>query len=122
MSYLTSAGLACCAQYSADLRWYRAEVLVPRTDDNLVGVLFVDYGNSEYVEPSRWGDTEPWAMLTHCGIVMAYADKLRSGSTLAQVMAWWHQAITWTIVDFSLVRLCGIHPRAISRQMHKLSR
>ena len=28
--------------------------------------------------------------------------------------AWWHQAITWTNVDLSSVRSCGIHLRAIS--------
>ena len=38
----------------------------------------------------------------------------RSGSTLAQVIAWWHQAITWTNVNLSSVRSSGIHLRAIS--------
>ena len=28
--------------------------------------------------------------------------------------AWWHQAITWINVDFSLVRFCGIHMNAIT--------
>ena len=32
----------------------------------------------------------------------------RSGSTLAQVIAWRHQAITWTNVDLSSVRYSGI--------------
>ena len=32
-----------------------------------------------------------------------------------------HQAITWTNVDFLLVRLCGIHPREISQWVPKLS-
>ena len=31
------------------------------------------------------------------------------------LVAWWHQAITWTIADFSLVRFCGIHVEAISQ-------
>ena len=35
-------------------------------------------------------------------------------------VAWWHQAITWINVDFSLVRLCGIHLRSISHWMLKL--
>ena len=35
-------------------------------------------------------------------------------------VAWWHQAITWTIVNFSLMRFCGICPRAISQQVPKL--
>ena len=34
--------------------------------------------------------------------------------------AWWHQAITWTNVDFSLLRFYGIDIRAISQQMPKL--
>ena len=29
--------------------------------------------------------------------------------------AWWHQVVTWTNVDFSLVRSCGMHLRAISQ-------
>ena len=33
--------------------------------------------------------------------------------------AWWHQAITWTNFDFSLVRFCGINLRAISLWMPK---
>ena len=35
-------------------------------------------------------------------------------------VAWWHQAITWTNVNFSFVRFCGIHLRAISQWVSKL--
>ena len=38
----------------------------------------------------------------------------RSWSTLVRVMAWRHQAITWTNVDLSSVRSCGIHLRTLS--------
>ena len=31
------------------------------------------------------------------------------------LVAWSHQALTWTNVQISLVRFCGIHPRAISQ-------
>ena len=43
----------------------------------------------------------------------------RSGSTLAQVMvvAWRHQAITWTNVDWSSVKSSDIHIRTISQEM-----
>ena len=43
----------------------------------------------------------------------------RSGSALAQVMlvAWRHQAITWTNVDWSLVNSSDIHIRAISQEV-----
>ena len=47
----------------------------------------------------------------------------RSGSTLAHVicfMAWHHQAITWTNIDLSLVRVCSIHLRAILLPVPKL--
>ena len=37
-------------------------------------------------------------------------------STLAQVIAWWHQAIIRTNVDFSPQVLCGIHLRATSQE------
>ena len=47
----------------------------------------------------------------------------RSGSTLAQVMAWaWgQQAITWTNVDLSSVKSWGIHLRDILRETLKVS-
>ena len=35
------------------------------------------------------------------------------------LVAWWHQ--TWTNVDYSSARSCGIHLRAISQQMPKIS-
>ena len=38
----------------------------------------------------------------------------RFGSTLALIMAWRHQAITWTTIDLSSVRSWGIHSRALS--------
>ena len=36
------------------------------------------------------------------------------------VVVWWHQAITWTNVDFSLVRFCGIYLKAISQQVSNI--
>ena len=39
-----------------------------------------------------------------------------SGSTLAQVMAWGHQAITWTNVHLLSVRSSVIHLRTISQE------
>ena len=46
----------------------------------------------------------------------------RSGSILAQVMAfaWWHQAIIWTSVGFSLVKFCGIQLTENSQRVPKL--
>ena len=36
-------------------------------------------------------------------------------------MAWWHQAITWTNVDWSSVKSCDIHMRAISQEISQPS-
>ena len=59
-----------------------------------------------------------WEILTHCGLWPSDTIwQQRSGSTLAQVMAWRHQAITWTNVDWSSVKSSDIHIRAISQEM-----
>ena len=36
-------------------------------------------------------------------------------------VAWRYQAITWTLVDLSPVKSCGIHLRAVSQKMLKIS-
>lgn len=41
------AGLACCAKFSKDEAWYRAQIKNSRGTD--VSVLYVDYGNSETI-------------------------------------------------------------------------
>ena len=46
--------------------------------------------------------------------------RLRYGSLLAQVMAWWHQAITWSNFDVLLLSFCSIDLRAISQWVPKL--
>ena len=45
----------------------------------------------------------------------------RSRSTLVQVMAYRHQAITWTNVDLSSVKSCHIYLRVISQEILKRS-
>ncbi|XP_077595634.1 tudor domain-containing protein 1 isoform X2 [Stigmatopora nigra] len=45
-------GAACCAQFIADGRWYRAVVLEAGEDDT-VAVLYADYGNTEKLPMSR---------------------------------------------------------------------
>ncbi|KAJ8968977.1 hypothetical protein NQ317_001098 [Molorchus minor] len=42
-----TAGVLCAAPYSADLQWYRAEVL--DADDDITTVRFVDYGNTDVI-------------------------------------------------------------------------
>ena len=45
----------------------------------------------------------------------------RRSWSLVQVMACWrHQAITWTNVDLSSVRSCGIHLRTLSKEDLKI--
>ena len=49
-----------------------------------------------------------------CGLVMLYAGiELCKHWLRYCLVAWWHQAITWSNVDLSKM-LCGIHLRAIS--------
>lgn len=50
--YLLTIGVACCAQYTTDDGWYRA-IILHIDPSGYVGVLYVDYGNSEYVPPDR---------------------------------------------------------------------
>ena len=49
---------------------------------------------------------------THWGLVMPYGN-----TGLCQQ---WHQAITWTNVNFSLIRFWGIHLGAITQQVSQL--
>ena len=51
-----------------------------------------------------------------------YGDRELGQHRLRQwLVAWWHQAITWTNVDLSSVRSCGFHVRAISLEMPQSS-
>ena len=53
--------------------------------------------------------------LTHCGLVTPYGDiDLRQHWFRQWLVAWRHQAITWTNVDLSSFKAFGIHRRALS--------
>ena len=53
--------------------------------------------------------------LTHCGLVTPYGDRDLGQLWLRQwLVAWRHQAITWTNVDLSSVMSLGIHLRELS--------
>ena len=59
--------------------------------------------------------------LTHCGLVMPYGGIDWGQHWLRWwLVAWRHQAITWTNVGDSLMRCCGIHLRAILHRVPKL--
>ena len=56
--------------------------------------------------------------LTHCGLVTPYSDRDLGQHWLRQwLVAWRHQAITWTNVDWSSMKSSDIHIRAISQGM-----
>ena len=56
-----------------------------------------------------WSSNElQWLQLTHCGLVKPHG---------VRDLAWRHQAITWTNVDWSSVKSSDIHIRAISQEM-----
>ena len=46
-------GMPCCAQFTFDDCWYRGEIIQLQNSGDSVGVLYVDYGNSEIVPLSR---------------------------------------------------------------------
>ena len=46
--------MPCCAQYSVDERWYRAEITeVVRKDIIMCHVRFIDYGTVEWLSLNR---------------------------------------------------------------------
>ena len=48
--------------------------------------------------------------LMHCGLMSSYGEKDLGQHRLRKwLVAWWYQAMTFTNIDFSLVRFCGIH-------------
>ena len=54
--------------------------------------------------------------LTHCGLVTPYNVNIDLGQHWIKswLFAWWHQAITWTNVDISIMRSSDIHLKSIS--------
>ena len=61
-----------------------------------------------------WGPID----LTHCGLVMPYGDRdLGQHWLRSWLVAWRHQAITWTNVDWSSVKSSDIDIMAISQEM-----
>ena len=56
--------------------------------------------------------------LTHCGLVTPYDNRDLGQHWFRQwLVAWRHQAITWTNVDWSSVTYSDIHLRAISQEI-----
>ena len=61
-----------------------------------------------------------WLGSTHCGMVMPYGDiELGQHWLRAWFVAWWHQAITWTNVDWPSVSSTDYHLRAISQEIRQ---
>ena len=59
--------------------------------------------------------------LTHCGRVMPYSDTDLDQHWLKYLkwlVAWWHQAITWTNLGLSSVSPSDIHLKAISQEIY----
>ena len=60
--------------------------------------------------------------LTHSGLLAPYRDiDLGQHWLRYWLVAWRHQAITWTSVDLSSVRSCSIYLRAISQEIIKIA-
>ena len=63
------AGMLCCARYSEDDLWYRAQVKsVERQNPLEVRVVYVDYGTTEVVNADRWSASQLplilWILIT----------------------------------------------------------
>ena len=70
------------------------------------------------VKLTYWPLEDVAVILTHCGLVTPYGDMdLCRHWFRLWLVAWWHQAITWTNVDWSSVKSSDIHIRAISLEM-----
>ena len=60
--------------------------------------------------------------LTHCGLVTPYGDTDLGQLWLRYwLVAWWHQAITWTNVDLSSLGSSDFHLRATLPEIHQPS-
>ena len=61
---------------------------------------------------------QPSWSLTHCGLVTPYGDTYLGQHWLRLwLVAWWHQAITWTNIDLSSERPGDIHLRSIWQEI-----
>ena len=61
-------------------------------------------------------------LLMNCGLVMPYdITELDQHWFRQRIVAWWYEAITWTNIDLSSVRSCGIHLRAILQGILEMS-
>ena len=62
-----------------------------------------------------------WLFLTRCGLMTPYDDLDLDQDWLRYwPVAWRYQAIAWTNMEFSLVRLCCIYVKEISQRVTKL--
>ena len=80
------------------------------------------YRNLYITQDHTWGKKIFWRnwpiFLTHCGLVKPYGDRDLGQHWLRQwLVAWQHQAITWTDVDWLSVKSNDINIRAISQEM-----
>ena len=83
---------------------------------------FLTYHYSAIVMVTNWYNNgwchKPLTALTHCGLVKPYGNRDLGQHWLRQwLVAWQHQAITWTNVDWSSVKFSDIHIRAISQEV-----
>ncbi|XP_069374095.1 tudor domain-containing protein 1 isoform X1 [Paralichthys olivaceus] len=52
-TYVPCVGEVCGVQFSSDLNWYRGLVQTLSTDQKTVKILYIDFGNEEYVPVTR---------------------------------------------------------------------
>ena len=120
--------MACCALLANGIKPLPELMLAHHQWGPLAfipGQCFLEYSSyqsSSYVSlkftPLKSDLYPPWVnvnKLTHWGLVTSYGIGDLGQHWFRQwLVAWRHQAITWTNVDFSSVRSCGIHLMKLS--------
>ena len=88
-------------------------------DDCHFRKMHLNMSSAKY-QPFCWGLNVfmHWGRLTYCGLMTPYGDRDLGQHWLRQwLVAWRHQAITWTNVDFPSAMPIGIHLSTILQEI-----
>ena len=115
-------------QLTITKHWLKYNGLVPNRRQAITWNITWPYSLTHiYGTRGRWVNTPLGRLplrlsaLIHCSLVKPYGDThLSQYLCRCWLIAWRHQAITWTNVDFLLLSFFGIHAIKIPQRVHKL--
>uniref|UniRef100_A0A0C9Q8P8 RNF17_0 protein n=2 Tax=Fopius arisanus TaxID=64838 RepID=A0A0C9Q8P8_9HYME len=83
-------GVPCCAIYEADSTWYRGRVLSIMNDgeSTFVQVVFVDWGNSEWLKPTDLRVPKDEWLRVPATVIKCYLHELRVGENNSMARKW----------------------------------